>query len=192
MTFLPFHYIFHVADFLLRIRRMSLTVPTWVQCERMKAEMEKELEDWKTELEDIKLERETKTESEEVKETMEMKPLPPWMMKVPIKVGDMEIEDMKMERESKRKEVWTQCGLVSGHDKAIQTDPYGLVTKEGLFSTTEAGTNTKFVEVIKKLEEIKSNKNAESNTSMEIFPPTPSSAISDRNDSGKIVEKLLN
>ena len=104
----------------------------------------------------------------------------------------MEIEDMKMERESKRKEVWTQCGLVSGHDKAIQTDPYGLVTKEGLFSTTEAGTNTKFVEVIKKLEEIKSNKNAESNTSMEIFPPTPSSAISDRNDSGKIVEKLLN
>lgn len=169
-----------------------MTVPTWVQCERMKAEMEKELEDWKTELEDIKLERETKTESEEVKETMEMEPLPTWMMKVPIKVGNMEIEDMKMERESKRKEVWTQCGLVSGHDKAIQTDPYGLVTKEGLFSTTEAGTNTKFVEVIKKLEEIKSNKNAESNTSMEIFPPTPSSAISDRNDSGKIVEKLLN
>ena len=46
-----------------------------------------------------------------------------------------------------------------------------------------------FEEVIKKLEEIKSNKNAESNTSMEIFPPTPSSASSDRDDSGKSVDK---
>ena len=40
------------------------------------------------------------------------------------------------------KEVWAQIGLVSGHEIATQTPPYGLLTKEGLLSTSQAATQT--------------------------------------------------
>ena len=111
VSVLPFYYIFHVADFLVRIREMPMSL-SWMNCVLMKVEnawMEKKLEELRTKM-----------------------------------------EAMKMESESKRKEVWTQCGLVKGHDKAIQTDPYRLVTKEGVFSTTEASTNTGLMQGVTK------------------------------------------
>ena len=75
-------------------------------------------------------------------------PLPPWVMKVAMKVGNMEMEDMTREMEGKTremeteteietvKEVWTQTGLVTEQEIGTQTPQYGLLTKEGLFSTT--------------------------------------------------------
>ena len=68
-----------------------------------------------------------------------------WQMEKKLEDLENELKAMKIETKSESKEVkevWTQCGLLSRHDKATQTDPYGLLTKEGLFSTSEAGTNT--------------------------------------------------
>ena len=66
----------------------------------------------------------------------------------------MEMEGMKREMEGMTremetqtesqavKEVWTQTGLVMGHEIATQTPPYGLLTAEGFLSTSKAATNT--------------------------------------------------